>query len=176
MQSNLIKYLLKKFSVKKGKEVHSVEEIDELLLKQEFIRRENEIPTKVDYQKIRFLIADDFVEFLEMHKNLLLKCGALEVSTAVNGKELLEKYKKSEIGYYHVIITDYHMPIMNGYEVSKKVRMLDRDDSHKVTIILASCSDEINKNSYFSKNFDDVLSKPLKQEELMDSLKKYLRL
>lgn len=175
MQSNLFKHFLQKLLDKKEKEEHSIEPIDELLLKQEYVRKENEIPAKVDYQKIRFLIADDFAEFLEVHKNLLMKSEALEVSTAVNGKELLDKFEKSEVGYYNVIITDYHMPIMNGYEAAKKVRMLDREDSHKVTMILVSCSDEINKNSYFSKDFDDVLSKPLKYEELTDSLSKYLR-
>lgn len=175
MQSLLFKNFLRKFSREKEKENQTIESIEELLFMQEYVRKENEIPAKVDFSKIRFLIADDFAEFLDAHKNLLMKNEALEVSTAVNGEELLDKFEKSEIGYYQVIITDYHMPIMNGYEVSKNVRMLQREDSHKVTIILATCSDEINKNSYFSKNFDDVLSKPLKYEELTDSLSKYLR-
>lgn len=177
MQSIIFRNLLQKLSnqnINKGYE--SIEVFDNELLKPEYLRKENDIPAKIDYKKLRFLIADDFTELLSIHTDMLLKNDVLEVQTATNGKELIDIFEKSEIGYYHVIITDYHMPVMNGYEASKKLRMLNREDSHKVTMLLASCSDDINKKSYSGKNFDDFISKPLKQEELTDSLKKYLRL
>ena len=73
---------------------------------------------------LKVLIADDdeiFInEFLKPNIRTFLKLpleADLEVTTASNGEDAFEKYKKNEP---HVMITDYEMPKMNGKELLSK--------------------------------------------------------
>ena len=52
-----------------------------------------------------------------------------------DGQEAVELFRNSELGEFDVILMDIMMPVMNGYEATKMIRSLDREDAKKIPII-----------------------------------------
>ena len=71
---------------------------------------------------------------MEIAEFLLQNEGA-EVTKAWNGQEAVTLFRESESGEFDVILMDIMMPVMNGYEATKMIRSLDREDAKKVPII-----------------------------------------
>ena len=61
-------------------------------------------------------------------ENMLKKKGMI-VTVAVNGKECVDMFSASEINFYDVILMDLRMPVMNGLEATKAIRLLPRTDA-----------------------------------------------
>ena len=65
---------------------------------------------------------------------MLQNVGA-DVTKAWNGQEAVELFRKSEPGGFDIILMDIMMPVMNGYEATKMIRSLDREDAKTIPII-----------------------------------------
>ena len=52
-----------------------------------------------------------------------------------DGQEAVELFRNSEPGEFDVILMDIMMPVMNGYEATKMISSLDREDAKKIPII-----------------------------------------
>ena len=65
----------------------------------------------------------------------VLQNGGADVKKAWNGKEAVELIRKSEPGGFDAILMDIMMPVMNGYEATKMIRSLDREDAKTIPII-----------------------------------------
>ncbi|GIU44657.1 hypothetical protein TUM4438_16360 [Shewanella sairae] len=92
---------------------------------------------------------------------------------ANDGKEALEHYKRN-IGNFSVILMDCMMPIMDGFEATRAIRLFEQqEDAQRVKIIALTASildDDIQK--CFDSGMDDYLPKPFKREVLVDKLAK----
>ncbi len=65
----------------------------------------------------------------------LLSDKGLIVDCAVDGKEALNKFERSELFHYDIILMDIQMPILNGYEATREIRKLSRSDAKTVPIV-----------------------------------------
>ena len=66
-----------------------------------------------------------------------------------DGQEAVELFRNSEPGEFDVILMDIMMPVMNGYEATKMIRSLDREDAKKIPIIaMAAIYEKALKNHY----------------------------
>jgi len=96
----------------------------------------------------------------------------VEYDLASDGKKAFELF---ETGTYDLIITDIHMPEMNGVELIKRIRK--NPDAYKSTIpVLAftGSSTEENKVYYTSMGMNEVLEKPFEESQLMSTLNRLL--
>ena len=65
----------------------------------------------------------------------LLEKQKMIVTCADNGKQGLDIFTQSPIGFFDAIITDIRMPVMSGIEVTQEIRGLTRADAQSVPII-----------------------------------------
>ena len=83
---------------------------------------------------LHILLAEDNELNMEIAEFMLQNEGA-DVIKAWNGQEAVELFRKSEPGEFDVILMDIMMPVMNGYEATKMIRSLDREDAKAIPII-----------------------------------------
>ena len=83
---------------------------------------------------MHILLAEDNELNMEIAEFMLQDEGAV-VTKAWNGQEAVELFEKSRSGKFDVILMDIMMPVMNGYEATKRIRSLDREDAKEVPII-----------------------------------------
>lgn len=67
--------------------------------------------------------------------SIILKKKHAEVVCAENGRQGLELFSMSQKGEYTAVLMDIHMPLMDGYETTRAIRNLKRDDAQKIPII-----------------------------------------
>ena len=87
-----------------------------------------------DLQGLHFLAAEDN----EINAEILLEVLELEGASCKvveNGKLALECFAASEVGAFDAILMDVQMPVMNGYEATRAIRALDRDDAQTIPIL-----------------------------------------
>ena len=97
-------------------------------------REESKDVSEKSIKGMHVLLAEDNELNMEIAEFLLQNEGA-EVTKAWNGQEIVELFRKSESGEFDVILMDIMMPVMNGYEATKMIRSLDREDAKTIPII-----------------------------------------
>ena len=65
----------------------------------------------------------------------LLASSNIEIHEAEDGKRAVEMFEASAPGYYSVIFMDIQMPVLNGYQATKTIRVLERADASTIPII-----------------------------------------
>ena len=83
---------------------------------------------------LHILLVEDNELNMEIAEFMLQNEGAA-VTKAWNGQEAVELFEKSRSGEFDVILMDIMMPVMNGYEATKKIRSLGREDAKTIPII-----------------------------------------
>ena len=85
-----------------------------------------------------------------------------------DGQEAVELFRNSEPGEFDVILMDIMMPVMNGYEATKMIRSLDREDAKKIPII-AMTANAFTEDRIKAKEagMDEHISKPIDMKLLV---------
>lgn len=86
------------------------------------------------FSGVRFLIAEDNEINAEVLQELLEDEGA-KMDIVENGKLALEKFENSKPGYYDMILMDVQMPVMNGYDASRAIRVCNHPDAEEISIV-----------------------------------------
>ena len=127
-----------------------------------------------DFSGKRILLVEDNELNLEIAEEIIGSTGA-EIDTAINGLEALNKIMQSAENYYDLVFMDIQMPIMDGYESTRKIRALRRNDIKEMPIIAmtANAFSEDVKNA-LDAGMNYHLAKPIEITELINILNKYL--
>ncbi|MGQ4648963.1 GAF domain-containing protein [Lyngbya aestuarii] len=117
----------------------------------------------------RILIAEDKWESRLILVNLISPLG-FEVREAKNGQEAVSMW---ETWQPHLIWMDMRMPVMNGYEATKKIRA---SFQHQKTVIIALTASVFDKQRsvVFSAGCDDFVSKPFREEVIFEKMAEHL--
>ena len=97
-------------------------------------REEQRDVSEKSIKGLHILLAEDNELNMEIAEFVLQNVGA-DVTKAWNGQEAVELFRKSEQGGFDIILMDIMMPVMNGYEATKMIRSLDREDAKTIPII-----------------------------------------
>ena len=116
---------------------------------------------------LHILLAEDNELNMEIAEFMLQNEGA-EVTKAWNGQEAVALFRESESGEFDVILMDIMMPVMNGYEATKMIRSLDREDAKKIPII-AMTANAFTEDRIRAKEagMNEHVAKPVDVELLM---------
>ena len=115
-------------------------------------------------QKETILIVDDEPINLEFFDVMLSKLG-FNVEKAESGEEALERYGDGE--EYHLIIMNVGLPGIDGVETSR--RILETRSDQRIVLLTAHTSDSDMK-SYEKIRLSGILSKPVREDELVSYL------
>lgn len=122
----------------------------------------------------RVLLVDDNKLNREVLKEVLLDHGLL-VEEADDGSKALAAVTANEPGYYHFILMDIEMPVMDGFEATARIRRLPNRIRANVPIIaLTANAVPENRERATVVGMDDFLVKPTNSARLLRSLAKLL--
>ena len=110
---------------------------------------------------LHILLAEDNELNMEIAEFMFQNEGA-EVTKAWNGLEAVEIFEKSRPGEFDVILMDIMMPVMNGYNATKRIRSMDREDAKEIPII-AMTANAFTEDRIRAKEagMDEHISKPV---------------
>ncbi len=117
----------------------------------------------------RILIADDNRENLLLLKSLLEEVGFV-VLEAKNGQEAVEAFKKESPD---LIWMDMRMPVMDGYEAVRQIRMLSGGEKLPIIAITASAFSE-QRHEIMAAGCDDMVVKPFQAAEIFEAMGRFL--
>ncbi len=109
----------------------------------------------------KLLLVEDQHDARFYYRKILSNSG-YEVSVAQNGREALELLKKES---FPIVITDWLMPIMDGFELTRKIRK-ELKEQPVVIILTAVNSAEAKKGALFA-GADEYIAKPVEKETLI---------
>lgn len=117
----------------------------------------------------KILLAEDNLVNQKVASQMLIKMG-FEVDIAGDGEEALAAWKRCR---YDVILMDCHMPVMDGLQATRMIRLQEEQDH---TPILALTADVLTdrKDDCLQAGMDGFMSKPIRMEQLRQTIKEFL--
>ncbi len=119
--------------------------------------------------KYRLLIVDD----KQVNRQLLVKILSplgFELREATNGQEAIRVWEEWEP---HLIWLDMRMPIMDGYEATRRIKATTRGQATVIVALTASALEE-DRVIILSEGCDAYIRKPFREEEIFNALDKHL--
>ncbi|PSJ16967.1 response regulator [Nitrosomonas supralitoralis] len=121
-------------------------------------------------QRMLILVAEDNdINQKVVRQQLNLMGYAADIAS--DGKEALKRWQS---GDYDLLLTDLHMPEMDGFELTKEIRAAEKDRNHIPIVALTANTLKGEKERCLKSGMDDYLSKPVQLEDLRLILEKYL--
>lgn len=144
------------------------------LAKREDVKNLDEEIDTYDIAGAKVLLVEDNELNMEIAETLLTDVG-VKVTKAYNGEQAVELFNKYPSGQFDVILMDVMMPIMDGYEATKTIRKLDRQDATTIPIIAMTAkafAEDVQEAKEAGMN--EHISKPLDIQKLIALIGKYL--
>ena len=117
----------------------------------------------------RILIVEDRLENRRLLVKLLEPIG-FEVREAVNGQEGVEIWEAWDP---HLVWMDMRMPVMDGYEATKRIKSTTKGQATVVVALTASVFEE-QRTVVLSAGCDDFVGKPFRDKDIFDVLHRHL--
>lgn len=136
------------------------------------VEQVNAVDTKVLEGKKILLVEDN--EFNREIAVEILEEQKMVVYTACDGVEAVEKITVAKPGDYDLILMDIQMPVMNGYEATKKIRALGTEVSKLPIIAMTANAFEEDRKLALEAGMDEHLPKPINIPILLKMIEKYL--
>ena len=128
-----------------------------------------------DYSGSRVLLVEDNELNQEIAVELLGLTG-VQVEVAGDGAQAVDMFAAAPAGYYDLIFMDVQMPVMNGYEATRRIRQMDREDAGRVWIV-AMTANAFVEDVRLSREagMNEHVSKPVDLERLQEILRAQLK-
>lgn len=140
-------------------------------IKKGIARKSNDIESSKDCPNlfgVKVLLVEDN-EINQEVASMFLKKANIEVDIANNGLEAVNMHKENK-NKYDLILMDLQMPILSGYDATRKIRELDKD----IPIVALTAAAMIeDKEKVLKFGMNDHLSKPINSSELYNTIIKY---
>ena len=123
---------------------------------------------------MNFLAAEDNEINAEILREILsMENASCEI--VENGKLAVERFAACRAGEFDAILMDVQMPVMNGYEATRAIRALEREDAGEIPIIAmtANAFAEDEKEA-LRAGMDVHLAKPVNVELLKQIVRQYV--
>ena len=132
-------------------------------------------PSRAEYAHGHLLVAEDNTVNQLVVRALLEKVG-YSVDMVANGIEALSAYRDDPESY-DLILMDCEMPVMDGFEATRRIRAHEQREHLKRTPIVALTAHILDNHRLegMAAGMDDYLAKPVQSETLYSSLKRLIK-
>jgi predicted ATPase/signal transduction histidine kinase/DNA-binding response OmpR family regulator len=117
----------------------------------------------------RILIVDDRWDNRQLLIRLLSPLN-FELLEATNGQQAIEIWENCSP---HIILMDMRMPVMDGYEATKRIKATTKGQATAIVAVTASSFEE-QRAVILSAGCDDFIRKPFREADIFDALHKHL--
>lgn len=121
-------------------------------------------------QTYRILVVDDRAENRDFVEQLLTMVGFVTRS-AVNGADAIAQWQQWQP---HLILMDMRMPVMDGYQATRQIRVLESAQTRPKILALTASAFEEQRASVLAAGCDDFLAKPFRESQLFEKLAEHL--
>lgn len=119
----------------------------------------------------RILVAEDNPVNAQVTEQMLRNLGH-DVTVAQNGQAVLALWQQG----FDLILMDCLMPIIDGYDATRRIRVLERDAGSRIPIVaLTANAMNDERDKCIAAGMDDYLAKPIRLKELDRMLRRHLR-
>jgi two-component system sensor histidine kinase BarA len=118
---------------------------------------------------LKVLVVDDNEINLRLAE-IILKKNKFDVTTICSGEDSIELAKRNN---YDLIFMDLHMPGLDGYEATERIRQYDTDSHRPVIIALTANAMPQEIDRIVSCGMNDVLIKPISEQLICDIISKW---
>ncbi len=117
------------------------------------------------------------VEDNELNRDIareLLEVNGASVECAENGQDAVELFRRRPEGTYDVILMDVMMPVMNGYDAAREIRLMDKRDATDVPIVALTANAFMEDvRAAQEAGMNDHIAKPIDIDTVVQTLAKY---
>ncbi len=123
-------------------------------------------------RSVKILLAEDNPVNQKLAVKFLEKAG-YNADVVNNGRDALSAMSGKA---YDIILMDVQMPVMDGLEATKHIReRATKVKDHRVPIIaMTAHAMKGDRERFIAAGMDDYISKPVKPQEMIDTIEKYL--
>ena len=137
-------------------------------------KQEPKQPSRAEEKPYRILLAEDNALNAEIALELLKGAGFL-VEHAADGQACVDMLSRAEEGYYDLILMDVQMPILNGYEATKKIRQLENRKKAEIPILAMTANAfSEDQQAALEAGMNEHVAKPIDMNVLLRVMMKYL--
>ena len=130
---------------------------------------------KIDFSGKRILLVEDNLMNREIATEYLQDFGFL-VENVENGKEACDTLENSKPGYFDIVLMDIQMPVMNGFEATKRIRKFKNKEIANIPILAMTANAfEEDKKAAKEAGMNGHLAKPIDIPKLIETLKEILK-
>lgn len=137
-----------------------------------------QIPLKIDKKEKSALSPEEFTILIAEDESIsriyireILRKNNFPVLEAINGKEVLDLLKTN---HPELILMDINMPVLNGLDATIQLRKTDKFKK-KPIFALTAYTGKNDIAQYLSAGFNEVLAKPIDENNLIDKIKEYAK-
>ena len=118
------------------------------------------------------LVVDDEEEIRDLVQQILRDMGIVRVHLAENGEMAWQRLSRTELDY-DLVISDWLMPRMDGFEVASLIRHDERLKDIPIIMITSRTGDK-HRERAMSIGVNEYLGKPFQEEKLLDTMNRLL--
>ncbi len=115
------------------------------------------------------LLAEDN-QVNSMVASKILRKNGFEVVCAFNGEEAVRKFNER---FFDVVLMDWNMPVMDGIEAARQIRLLPGGNEVLIIGLTANALEE-HRQQCIEAGMNDVLTKPIDRERLVSKIEQWL--
>ena len=120
---------------------------------------------KVDANSRRILVVDDDPNILKLVAKMVARLG----HHAATAEDAMDALFHLAAAHYHLVITDYKMPFMDGYQLAARIKA--QRYGIRVIIMTGHCKEEVTNGLNGSGIVDGFLFKPFNLNTLKDKIR-----
>ena len=145
------------------------------IVNKEDVHTPEELPEqkKKEISGAHILLAEDNPINSEIATMILTQEG-FTVDHAENGQIAVDMLEQADDGFYQAILMDVQMPVMNGYDATRKIRAMSGEKSRIPIIAVTANTFETDRQEAFDAGMDTHITKPFNPDELVQTLAEHI--